>query len=108
MKDLAQAEGDVAVLAEVAVAVDALAASADEFERELRFCGPHDRRGAYLELTAGAGGLEAQDFARLLLVMYERFAARRGFSARRISERQNAHGGIKQAVLEIRGQFAYG
>src|SRR5258708_18004143 len=67
-----------------------------------------DFRDAQLEIAAGAGGTEAQDWASMLLRMYTRWAERRGFSVDILDESEGEEAGIKGAVLEIKGQYAYG
>lgn len=108
LEAMAAAEDDAAVLADIAASARQLARAIAEEREALRFAGPRDAAGAYLEIQAGAGGLEAQDFACLLLTMYERFCARRGLAARRLNERRNSRGGLRHAVLEVEGRFAYG
>jgi peptide chain release factor 2 len=70
--------------------------------------GPDDFRFAQLEISAGAGGTEAQDWAQMLMRMYIRWAERRGFEVSVLDESEGEEAGIKGAVLEIRGSYAYG
>jgi hypothetical protein len=67
--------------------------------------GPDDFRDAQLEISAGAGGTEAQDWAQMLMRMYVRWAERRGFEVVMLDESEGEEAGIKGAVLEIRGQY---
>jgi peptide chain release factor 2 len=70
--------------------------------------GEYDSKNAYLSLYAGAGGTEAQDWAEMLLRMYLRYAERRNFKAQVVEITPGAEAGIKNAVVEIIGKFAYG
>ena len=106
--ELAAAENEEAVLNDIACSAEALEAGLAAAEEQLRFGDRHDERSAYIEITAGVGGLEAQDFARQLLVMYQQFSERKGFSWRVLAERWNAHGGIKKVTVEVEGAYAYG
>ncbi len=65
-------------------------------------------REAVVTIIAGAGGLDAEDFARLLFEMYHRFAETRGWQARLIHENENDHGGFRNVTFELRGAGAYG
>lgn len=82
-------------------------------ETETRFTGAYDRGNAVLSIFAGAGGKDAEDWASMLRRMYERFAERKGFTARTLHEHwgelEGPSGwGVKNVSLEIRGPFAYG
>jgi len=78
------------------------------FEVKSLLRGPDDFRDAQLEISAGAGGTEAQDWAQMLMRMYVRWAERRGFEVVMLDESEGEEAGIKGAVLEIRGLYAYG
>ena len=80
----------------------------DSFEVRSLLRGEDDFRDAQLEISAGAGGTEAQDWAQMLMRMYVRWAERRGFEISVLDESEGEEAGIKGAVLEIRGQYAYG
>lgn len=77
-----------------------------ELSRLLDF--PYAECGAVLSLSAGAGGTDAQDWAAMLLRMYERWAASRGFSARLLELSEGEEAGLKSATLEVVGRHAYG
>jgi peptide chain release factor 2 len=72
------------------------------------FHGEMDSHNAFLDIQAGAGGTEAQDWAQMLLRMYLRWAAARGFSAEIIDSNPGEVAGMKSATLEIKGEYAYG
>jgi len=72
------------------------------------FHGEMDSHNAFLDIQAGAGGTEAQDWAQMLLRMYLRWAAARGFSAEVIDSNPGEVAGVKSATIEIKGEYAYG
>ena len=78
------------------------------FEVKSLLRGPDDFRDAQLEISAGAGGTEAQDWAEMLMRMYIRWAERRGFQVSILDQSEGEEAGIKGAVLEISGQYSYG
>jgi peptide chain release factor 2 len=80
----------------------------DLFEVKSLLRGQDDFRDAQVEISAGAGGTEAQDWAEMLMRMYTRWAERRGFEVSILDQSEGEEAGIKGAVLEIRGQYAYG
>ena len=89
---------------------DLAALSSDLETLELRSLlrGADDFRDAQLEISAGAGGTEAQDWAMMLMRMYTRWAERKDFGVDILDLSEGEEAGIKGAVLEIRGQYAYG
>ena len=70
--------------------------------------GPDDFRDAQLEISAGAGGTEAQDWAQMLMRMYERWAQRKGYTLETLDQSDGEEAGIKGAVIEIKGPYAFG
>ena len=80
----------------------------NELERTRLFSGKYDRGNALLQIFAGAGGDDAEDWARILFSMYEKFAAKRGWNFKVLHTHPNEFGGIKNASAEISGKFAYG
>lgn len=79
-----------------------------QMEFAVLFNGPYDQGNAILSIHAGTGGVDAMDWAGMLLRMYLRFAERHGFSAKVIDETPGAEAGIKSAVIEVSGRYAYG
>lgn len=79
----------------------------NEFERLILMSGPYADRPALLTVRSGAGGTEAQDWAEMLLRMYLRHAEKHSWQARVLDENRGQEAGIKNATIEIRGQYAY-
>ncbi|MCX6737219.1 MAG: PCRF domain-containing protein, partial [Candidatus Parcubacteria bacterium] len=75
---------------------------------ELYFNGPYDKSGAILSVYAGAGGNDAEDWARMLKEMYENYLGDKGFKVTVIDEHINDYKGIKQISLEVLGTYAFG
>ena len=102
------AEPDDEMEAELAKDAAALAPDIEAFRLRSLLSGPDDSRDAQLEISAGAGGTEAQDWAEMLMRMYTRWAERKGFSVEILDISSGEEAGIKGAVLEIKGLYAYG
>ena len=77
-------------------------------EKLARFGGPHDKGDAVLNIHSGAGGVDAQDWAGLLLRMYQKFSSSRGWSHKVLDQSFGEQSGIKSASLEVSGRYAYG
>ena len=108
LDELLAAEPDPVMSAEVDEEVAAVESDVDAFELRSLLRGPDDFRDAQVEISAGAGGTEAQDWAQMLLRMYTRWAERRGYGVEILDMSEGEEAGIKGAVVEIRGQYAYG
>ena len=106
--ELAEADDDEAMIAETTVALRALSERAARQALEVMLSGEADANDSYLEIHAGAGGTESQDWASMLLRMYLRWAEDRGFSAEIVQESAGEEAGIKSATLLIKGRNAYG
>jgi len=106
--ELAEAEGDAAVAAEGLAALEALAAEAKRREAESLLAGEADANDAYVEINAGAGGTEAQDWAEMLARMYSRWADQHGYKVQLLDESPGEQAGIKSVTLQVSGPFAYG
>ena len=101
-------ESDAEMAAEIAREAAAIREETDAFELRSLLQGRDDFRDAQVEISAGAGGTEAQDWAQMLMRLYTRWAERKGFEVDIIDLSEGEEAGIKGAVLEIKGQYAYG
>lgn len=108
LDELLRESPDDEMNAELDNELEALDNELDTFELKTLLRGEDDWRNAQVEISAGAGGTEAQDWAQMLLRMYTRWAERKGFEMELLDESMGEEAGIKGAVLEIRGQYAYG
>ena len=108
IEELLAVEPDAGMEAEVAREVTAIHEEVKAFELRSLLQGRDDFRDAQLEISAGAGGTEAQDWAQMIMRMYTRWAERKGFAVDIIDLSEGEEAGIKGAVLEIRGTSAYG
>ncbi|MEM6567796.1 MAG: peptide chain release factor 2 [Planctomycetota bacterium] len=80
----------------------------DDLEFKVMLGGPNDARGAYVQVSAGAGGIDAADFARLLTRMYTRWAERHEFDIEEVELTPDEQGGVRGATLKIEGPYAFG
>ena len=101
-------EKDAGMSAELDRESEMLERELQSFELRALMRGNDDFRGALLEISAGAGGTEAQDWASMLMRMYTRWAERRGFQVDILDLSDGEEAGIKGAMLEITGLYAYG
>ena len=106
--ELGEAENDAATISEGEAALQRLAGEARRREVEALLSGEADGMDAYLEVHAGAGGTESQDWAQMLARMYTRWAERRGFKVTVTDLSPGEEAGIKGCTLEIKGPDAYG
>lgn len=106
--ELGEAEKDEASITEGEAAIAALAKKIKRLELESLLSGEADANDCYLEIHAGAGGTESQDWAAMLFRMYQRWAERKGFKTEIIEESDGEEAGIKSATIRIAGPFAYG
>lgn len=105
---LVRAEADEGLLAAVKTDVDKLSRELDRREFERMFPGERDNAHAFLDIQAGSGGTEAQDWAEMLLRMYLRYGERRGFAIELVEVSAGEVAGIKSATIKYEGPFAYG
>jgi len=106
--ELSLQEEDVSLEQDVRSEVDRISAEVERLDLLLLLGGEYDRRNAIVAFHAGAGGTESQDWAEMLLRMYVRWAERRGFRTEMLDTSPGEEAGIKSAMLEIKGEFAYG
>ncbi|WP_428394475.1 peptide chain release factor 2 [Lichenicoccus sp.] len=105
---LAESEGDAAMVADATQSLRAMAEEAKRREIESLLSGEADANDAFLEVNAGAGGTEAQDWAEMLLRMYTRWAEQRGYKLTLIEESEGEQAGLKSATIQVSGPNAYG
>jgi peptide chain release factor 2 len=108
MVKMAEAEGDGPMVTEAENVIFALKDIAAQRELESLLSGEADANDCYLEVNAGAGGTEAQDWAQMLLRMYIRWAEKKGYKVTWLDENMGEEAGIKSATIQITGHNAYG
>jgi peptide chain release factor 2 len=108
LDEMLEHEPDAGMIAEVEHEAAALRDEVEAFKLRSLLQGRDDYRDAQVEISAGAGGTEAQDWAQMLMRMYTRWAERRGYSVEILDQSDGEEAGIKGAVLEIKGMYAYG
>src|SRR6266576_1635086 len=108
MIELGEAENDEGVVAEAEAALKGLKKEVARRELEALLGGEADGFDSYLEVHAGAGGTESQDWASMLLRMYTRWAEQHGYKVEYLEETEGEEAGIKSATIQIKGRNAYG
>ena len=106
--ELGEAEEDEEVVAESEQALRRLRDQVGLAEFQTLFSGEADANDCYLEVHAGAGGTEAQDWAEMMLRMYARWAEQHGFKVEWLEESPGEEAGIKSVTIKVRGENAYG
>jgi len=106
--EMGEAEGDDAVVADGLASLAALATRADRDKVKALLSGEVDSNDTYIEIHAGAGGTESQDWAEMLFRMYGRWAEKRGYKVDTVEYQAGEQAGIKSATLQIKGENAYG
>ena len=105
---MGEAEGDDEIVREGLTSLETLADRADRDKVQALLSGEADGNDTYLEIHAGAGGTESQDWAEMLFRMYARWAERRGFKVETVEHQSGDQAGIKSATLLLKGENAYG
>ncbi|WEK43501.1 MAG: peptide chain release factor 2 [Candidatus Sphingomonas colombiensis] len=106
--EMAEAEGDEEMASEGTQALAQLAMRAQQDKVKALLAGEADSNDTYLEINAGAGGTESQDWAEMLQRMYTRWAERRGYKVELVDYHAGEQAGIKSATLLVKGENAYG
>ncbi|WP_155939887.1 peptide chain release factor 2 [Marinobacter sp. HL-58] len=106
--DIAAEEEDEGTVAEIEADLAGLDKELEKLEFRRMFSGEMDANNAYLDIQAGSGGTEAQDWANMLLRMYLRWAERRGFKAEIVELQEGDVAGIKSATIHVQGDYAFG
>jgi len=106
--EMAEAENDEASLLSIAEDVQQMEKRVEELEFLRMFSGELDANNCFIDIQAGSGGTEAQDWASMLLRMYLRYCERKGFSVEVLEESEGEVAGIKGASIKVSGEYAYG
>ncbi|WP_373491653.1 peptide chain release factor 2 [Parasphingorhabdus sp.] len=106
--EMAEEEGDGGLADEGVASLEKLAARADRDKVNALLSGEADSLDTYIEIHAGAGGTESQDWAEMLLRMYQRWAEARGYKISMVDYQAGDQAGIKSATIEVKGENAYG
>ncbi len=99
---------DEALIGESTIAMDALEAELDKFDLQLMLSGEYDSYDAVLTVNAGAGGVDAQDWAQMLLRMYLRYCEKKGWATEILDGTEGEEAGIKSTTFKVTGKFAFG
>ncbi len=105
---LASKENDTAVIKDCEIKINSLHKEIKKIEAECFLSGENDNLDTYLEIHAGAGGTESQDWAQMLRRMYSKWAEKKKCKFEIISEHRGEEAGIKSSTLKIKGAFMYG
>ena len=108
LMEMAEAEGDDALVDDGVASLAELGRRADEDKIKALLAGEADANNSYIEVNAGAGGTESQDWAGMLQRMYTRWAERRGLKVELVDHHAGEQAGIKSATLLLKGENAYG
>jgi len=106
--ELAAADDDDSTLEAIEVDADAFQATLENLEFRRMFSNPADPLNCFLDIQAGAGGTEAQDWASMLLRQYLKYAERKGFKVEVLEESEGDVAGIKSATIKMEGEYAFG
>ncbi|MCY0990174.1 peptide chain release factor 2 [Nannocystis sp. ILAH1] len=106
--ELGREEGDDASIRDAWSALESLDQRVGKMEFRRMLSGPHDDKGALITINAGAGGVDSQDWAQILMRMYLRWGERHGFKVEVLDVQDAEQAGIRSAEIEITGEFAYG
>ena len=105
---LEETDGGGSLLGEIEIEIGSLGEKLNDFELKVLLSGPHDAGNALMIIHPGAGGTESQDWAEMLLRLYKRYLENRGYEYRLLDIQPGEEAGIKNATLEIGGEYAYG
>jgi len=106
--EMAQAENDDDSLLSIAEDVDSMEKTVESMEFRRMFSGELDGANCFIDIQAGSGGTEAQDWASMLLRMYLRYSERKDFKVEVLEESEGDVAGIKSASIKVSGEYAYG
>ncbi|TFW19036.1 peptide chain release factor 2 [Massilia arenosa] len=106
--DMAKEEGDDDTLEAIIADTEGFKATIEGMEFRRMFANPLDPNNCFIDIQAGAGGTEAQDWASMLLRQYLRYCERKGFKVEIMEQTEGEVAGIKTATLKVEGEYAYG
>jgi len=106
--ELSLQERDISLEQEIRSEINQISSHLEKLDLQLLLSGEYDKRDALLAIHAGAGGTESQDWAEILLRMYLRWAEKRGYRADLLDLSPGEEAGLKSAMLEVKGNYAYG
>jgi peptide chain release factor 2 len=106
--ELARTENDDSTLEALEADVQSIQKSVEDMEFRRMFANPADPNNCFIDIQAGAGGTEAQDWASMLLRQYLKYAERKGFKTELLEESAGDVAGIKSATIKVNGDYAYG
>ena len=108
LTQMGEEEGEEHVAADLAAATSEIEKRIEELDFRVMLGGPNDANNAFLQVTAGAGGVDACDWASILLRMYTRWAEAKNFKISEVELAEEPEGGIRTATIEISGPYAFG
>ncbi len=108
LADMAKDGDESGVIDDAETAVLAIEQGVHDLDFRVMLGGPNDRLGAYVQFTPGAGGVDAADWASMLVRMYVRWGEKRGYKVTELDRQDEDAGGIRTATLEIEGEYAFG
>ncbi len=108
LAEMGAESGAEEVLADIEQLEAQAVATIDKLEFQLMLGGPNDKNNAYIQVSAGAGGVDSCDFAAMLYRMYTRWAEGRGFDVEQVDYTEETEGGIRSATIHVRGPYAFG
>jgi peptide chain release factor 2 len=111
LKELVSMDGDAedpAMLDEFVAELSGVRRRLRDFELKILLSGPHDRGNALMNIHPGAGGTESQDWAEMLLRLYRKYLEQHGYEYRVLDLQPGDEAGIKNATMEVKGEYAYG
>src|SRR6201999_632389 len=106
--EMAEAEGDAGMVADAEFSVTTLQKRAEQLRLQSMLSGEADSNDTYLEIHAGAGGTESQDWAQMLFRMYTRWAEQHDYKLQLIEESEGEGAGLRSATIRVSGDNAYG
>ena len=105
---LAEAESDATLVEDLRTQIDRISDKVDAMETTRLLGDPVDAMSAFVSFSPGAGGVDSADWAEMLLRMITRYAEKKGYEVRVVEIQENDEGGIKSAMINVIGEFAYG